>query len=136
MTTFFFLSFFSSSSQREYGNAKLERTKAEQERARKEEELQRLKEIALKEQDELHEKRSQKLVEDFIRMKSLTVRRKTKTKTIILSVFLSDSSKTFFGLAQRRSRTSITNGSSLGVGRLEIIISVNFFTFLRFVVDV
>lgn len=67
-----------SSSQREYGNAKLERTKAEQERARKEEELQRLKEIALKEQEELHEKRSQKLVEDFLRMKSLTVKKRRK----------------------------------------------------------
>ncbi|CAF0795052.1 unnamed protein product [Rotaria sordida] len=59
--------------QREYGNAKLERTKAEQDRARKEEELHKLKEIALKEQQDLNEKRSQTLVDDFIRMKSLTI---------------------------------------------------------------
>ncbi len=61
-------------SQREYDHAKLERTKAEQERARKEEELQKLKEIALKEQHDLNEKRLQTLVDDFLRIKSLTVR--------------------------------------------------------------
>ena len=60
-------------SQREYEQARYERTKAEQERTRKEEELQKLKEIALKEQNELREKRLQTLVDDFIRMKSLTV---------------------------------------------------------------
>ena len=60
-------------SQREYESARFERSKAEHERTRKEEEWHRLKEIALKEQEELHEKRSQALVDDFIRMKSLTV---------------------------------------------------------------
>ncbi|CAF4077701.1 unnamed protein product [Rotaria sp. Silwood2] len=60
-------------SQREYENAKLERTKAEQERTRKEEELQKLKGIALKEQQDLNEKRLHTLVDDFIRMKSLTI---------------------------------------------------------------
>ncbi len=65
-------------SQREYDHAKLERTKAEHERARKEEELQKLKEIALKEQHDLTEKRKQTLVDDFIRMKTLTVRRRKK----------------------------------------------------------
>ncbi|CAF4624879.1 unnamed protein product [Rotaria sp. Silwood1] len=59
--------------QREYDNAKSERTKAEQERSRKEEELHKLKDIALKEQQELNEKRLQTLVDDFIRMKSLTI---------------------------------------------------------------
>ncbi|CAF2748936.1 unnamed protein product [Rotaria sp. Silwood2] len=59
--------------QREYENAKLERTKAEQERTRKEEELQKLKGIALKEQQDLNEKRLHTLVDDFIRMKSLTI---------------------------------------------------------------
>jgi hypothetical protein len=67
----------SSNSHREYASAKSERTKAEQERTRKEDELQKLKEIALKEQQGLHEKRQQNLVDDFIRMKALTVRRKT-----------------------------------------------------------
>jgi len=61
-------------SQREYDHAKLERTKAEQERSRKEEELQKLKEIALKEQHDFNEKRLQTLVDDFLRMKALTVR--------------------------------------------------------------
>jgi len=65
-------------SQREYDHAKLERTKAEHERTRKEEELQKLKEIALKEQHDLTEKRKQTLVDDFIRMKTLTVRRRRK----------------------------------------------------------
>jgi NADH:ubiquinone oxidoreductase subunit F (NADH-binding) len=60
-------------SKREYDNAKLERTKAEQERTRKEQELHQLKAIALKEQDTLSEKRLQTLVDDFIRMKTLTV---------------------------------------------------------------
>ncbi|CAF3337295.1 unnamed protein product [Rotaria sp. Silwood1] len=59
--------------QREYDNAKSECTKAEQERSRKEEELHKLKDIALKEQQELNEKRLQTLVDDFIRMKSLTI---------------------------------------------------------------
>lgn len=63
-----------SRSTREYDNAKSERTKAEHERARKEEELHKLKEIALKEQSNLSEKRLQTLVDDFIRMKALTVR--------------------------------------------------------------
>ena len=61
------------SSQRDYEKAKLERSRAEQERARKEEELQKLKELALREQHELHEKRAQTLVDDFLRMKALTV---------------------------------------------------------------
>lgn len=61
------------SSQREYSAAKFERTKAEQERMRKEEELQKLKEIALKEQQNLQEKRLHTLVDDFIRMKALTI---------------------------------------------------------------
>lgn len=68
-------SIFLLNSQREYDHAKLERTKAEQERTRKEEELQRLKEIALKEQLDLREKRLKTLVDDFIRMKALTVRK-------------------------------------------------------------
>ena len=64
------------SSQREYVTAKMERTKAEQDRLRKEEELQKLKEIALKEQQDLHEKRLHTLVDDFIRMKALTILQK------------------------------------------------------------
>ncbi len=67
---------FLSNSQREYVSAKLERTKAEQERTRKEEELQKLKEIALKEQHHFNEKRLETLVDDFIRMKALTVYRR------------------------------------------------------------
>ncbi|CAF3107753.1 unnamed protein product [Rotaria socialis] len=62
--------------QREYDHAKIERTKAEQERARKEEELQKLKQTALKEQNDFHEKRVHALVDDFIRMKALTVLQK------------------------------------------------------------
>jgi len=69
-------------SQREYDHAKLERTKAEQERSRKEEELQKLKEIALKEQHDFNEKRLQTLVDDFLRMKALTV--KIQKKNIII----------------------------------------------------
>ncbi|CAF1316067.1 unnamed protein product [Adineta steineri] len=58
---------------REYEHAKSERTKAEQERSRKEEELHKLKELAIKEQNDHNEKRLQTLVDDFIRMKSLTI---------------------------------------------------------------
>ncbi|UJR25206.1 hypothetical protein I4U23_006558 [Adineta vaga] len=61
---------------RDYEQAKLERTKAEHERTRKEEELQKLKEIALKEQNGLKEKHLQTLVDDFLRMKSLTILQK------------------------------------------------------------
>ena len=67
-------------SHREYEHAKSERTKAEQERSRKEEELHKLKEIALKEQQNLSEKRSQALVDDFLRMKALTVSNRIRKK--------------------------------------------------------
>ncbi|CAF1343230.1 unnamed protein product, partial [Didymodactylos carnosus] len=61
---------------REFEHAKLERIKAEDERQRKEEELQKLKEISLKEQQDLKEKKLSHLVEDFIRMKGLTILQK------------------------------------------------------------
>lgn len=114
-------------SQREYDYAKLERTKAEQERARKEDELQKLKEIALKEQHDLNEKRSKTLVEDFLRMKALTVRIKTSIllQNEIYSFYFSlDFTKTFFCLAACCIRTTFTNGSGSCISRLEIIISV------------
>jgi tRNA A37 methylthiotransferase MiaB len=82
-------------SHREYEHAKFERTKAEHERTRKEEELQKLKEIALKEQNDLNGKRLNTLVDDFIRMKSLTVRNKKQFPMKISFIIYSDFTKTF-----------------------------------------
>jgi len=72
-------------SQREFEQAKFERTKAEQERTRKEEELQKLKGLALKEQQNLNEKRLNTLVDDFIRMKALTVRKIREENKLIVT---------------------------------------------------
>ncbi len=88
-----------STSHREYEHAKIERTRAEQERTRKEEELQKLKEIALKEQNDLNGKRLNTLVDDFIRMKSLTVRIKSFLFEKYFLIIELDFTKTFFCLA-------------------------------------
>ena len=115
-----------SRSTREYDNAKSERTKAEHERARKEEELHKLKEIALKEQHDLNEKRLHTLVDDFIRMKALTVRQTHLSSHYLISNLHLDLTKTLLCLAECCPRTTLTDGSSSSLSRLETTLPVSF----------
>ena len=114
-----------SRSTREYDNAKSERTKAEHERTRKEEELHKLKEIALKEQNNLSEKRLQTLVDDFIRMKALTVRQPDLSRLYLISNSRPGSTETLLRLAECCPGTTLTDGSSSSLSRLEVTLSVS-----------